>query len=83
MTTGAPPAEDTVERLNRILSELGVDCRAGYRHGREFYVRCRTPEGLVRVGYLTESQLAEEASEVRRRVREVVGDLMPPGWIPV
>ena len=80
MRTEAEPAGDTVERLNRLLADLGVDCRAGYRHGSEYYIRCRTPDGLVRVGYLSEKRVAGDDSELRGTLQELVGDLMPPGW---
>ncbi|MFQ5945004.1 MAG: hypothetical protein ACE5NC_01985 [Anaerolineae bacterium] len=80
MKTGSEPAGDTLERVNRVLADLGADCRAGYRHGSEYYIRCRTPEGLVRVGYLSQKRLAGDEAELRRTLQEVVGDLMPPEW---
>lgn len=75
-----PPPGEVVQSVNRILKELDVDCSAGARDGPEFYIRCRTPEGLVRVGYLSQTQVAGGRPQLRRAVRMVVGELMPAGW---
>ncbi len=79
MTATGEPAGATVERLNRVLADLGADCLAGYRHGG-YYLRCRTPEGLVRVGYLSGNRVLEDESQLRRTLREAVDGLMSPGW---